>query len=414
MWFLLRMNRHERPWALCAVFLVFVLVSLYNAKNEAQWYNSSLSTHTDNVQFKSSFWGGTLVAPVGSVEEQHHRPENTIEDDEAAAAAAAALRVETNTHTTHNTNHSTWTTPPSTDFNFCTAPALVLPNAAGNYNTTMELLYPCDGPRYRSFMAGLYAFCDDLVTAGEQPTSWGHRTTLPPNQRYLFLGNSHTRQLAMAVLCQTKVHVVQVQTLDGRNAARARRYTLDNGSELYLVVNSDVVHSPAWQQLLGIQIGVNLTEFDAVVLGVFNTCEGADANTTFAQEMIAAQDLERDIDCTTTHGPSLADVAAVYHGPLVFVSMFASYRSHTYLVDLTTAQHLRTEQNRTNVLGIEARHYIKDYHLAECGSALRNNVSDCHTDEEEARRYQHRCVGPYGGHPDLIAWDVLEFLYQHA
>jgi hypothetical protein len=25
----------------------------------------------------------------------------------------------------------------------------------------------------------------------------------------------------------------------------------------------------------------------------------------------------------------------------------------------------------------------------------------------------HRCMGNHGGHSDLVAWDVTEFLYQH-
>ena len=26
----------------------------------------------------------------------------------------------------------------------------------------------------------------------------------------------------------------------------------------------------------------------------------------------------------------------------------------------------------------------------------------------------HRCVGQYGGHPDLIAWDIIEWWYSDA
>lgn len=47
----------------------------------------------------------------------------------------------------------------------------------------------------------------------------------------------------------------------------------------------------------------------------------------------------------------------------------------------------------------------------ECGSKARDGVSDCINDAE-AERYFHRCVGPAGGHADLIAWDIIEFVWK--
>jgi hypothetical protein len=229
----------------------------------------------------------------------------------------------------------------------------------------------------------------------------------------------------MQLLCQiTNPHnnnshkIVQVQALDVRNLARARKYVLDDGSEVYLIINSDLVHSTHWVTLLQTQMNIStLHELDAIVVGVFNDCH-VDVNTTFAQEMKDAINTTQGIDCTQHNGPTVQDVAAVYAGPILYVSMFATYRSKHYQMELASIpqiqQHYSGTPPRTNIHGMEARQYIKDYQLPECGSAQRETISDCFPDEETLRRYHHRCVGPYGGHPDLIAWDVLEFLYQHA
>jgi hypothetical protein len=302
------------------------------------------------------------------------------------------------------------TLPPST-FEFCTMPGVWI----SDKNDTMSVPYHCDGPLYRSFASLLHAavqdFSNEKREQQEQPL-WGHRTALPPGKRILMLGNSHTRQVATSLLCQLGVHgqVWHQRSLDpAHNANMARKFQLSNGAQLYLVVNSYVVHSPNWVKLLEVQIGVKLQDFDALVLGVFNTCD-APVNTTFATEMKDWSDNLDDVDCFNVDGPNLTDVAAVYFGPVVFVSMFAHYRYATYEPALEAAVELG--QVRPNLLGVDARHYIESASLGECGSLDRTGLSDC-VHNNTARRFAHRCVGPYGGHADLISWDVLEFLYEH-
>lgn len=264
---------------------------------------------------------------------------------------------------------------------------------------------------YPTTQLNLHSHSDDLVTMGDQTPAWGHRHSLPPNKRYLFLGNSHTRQTCMALLCQLH-NVSHTESLEPTNKAMARRYDLDHGTQIYLVVNSFVVHSPQWASLLEKQIGVALKDFDAIILGLFNTCNNADANTTFAKDMKELQDEESGVDCINQDGPTLAQVAAEYSGPLAYVSMFATYRYKTYSQDRDDAKVLHAA-GRSNLAYLDARQYLRMYELEECGSANRDALSDC-VHGEEARRYHHRCVGRFGGHPDLIAWDVVEFLYKHT
>ena len=402
----MRIPRHERPWVMCAIFLLFVLLTIYDKKNNP---NSRVAMNNKTQKGKVSVTkynaGGTQYGNNNSLsgedyynDDDEGSEQNDIDDDDDDDD-------DNNNNDRIGTTVSVDDLPgvPSTDFNFCTVPYVFIRDA----NRTVDIPYQCDGPYYRSFISHLRAFSDDMVTQGEQSFDWGHRTTLPANRKYLFLGNSHTRQTGMALLCQLNVR--NTESLEQRNLAMARRYDLDNGAQVYLVANSYVVHSPKWVELLEKQIGVKLTDFDAVVLGLFNTCN-ADVNTTFTKEMKEMTDEGSGVDCMKQEGPSLKDVAAAYPGPLVYVSMFATYRHSTYSQAREDANKLRS---RSNLLYLDGRQYIRMDGMEECGSPKRDALSDCANDED-ARRHHHRCVGKFGGHPDLIAWDVVEFLYKHV
>eukprot|EP00977_Amphora_coffeiformis_P027205 scaffold34595_cov160-Amphora_coffeaeformis.AAC.15 len=400
----MRIPRHERPWVACAIFLLFVLLTMYDKKNNP---NSRVvaNNKTQKEKISATKYDTSSVDKYGNNsplpgqdyydddDDGGNDEQDGVDDDDDYRIGAPNDSI----------NLDDLPDVPSTDFNFCTAPYVLMRDS----NRTVDIPYQCDGPYYRSFISHLRAFSDDMVTQGEQSFDWGHRTTLPANRKYLFLGNSHTRQTAMALLCQLNVR--NTESLEQKNLAMARRYDLDNGAQVYLVVNSYVVHSPKWVGLLEKQVGVNLTDFDAVVLGLFNTCN-SDVNTTFTKEMKEMTDEDAGVDCMNQEGPSLKNVAAVYPGPLLYVSMFATYRYYTYSQDKEDASKLRS---RSNLLYLDGRQYIRMDGMEECGSPKRDELSDCANDED-ARRHQHRCVGKFGGHPDLIAWDVVEFLYRHV
>jgi hypothetical protein len=306
-----------------------------------------------------------------------YRHNNSDEAAWSRNAALSAVRLDLKPSVdTNAVDFSQLPALPPSRFHFCTKPGIWI----NDKNGTMSIAYQCDGPLYRSFARILRAAVQDFGNEKleqQQQALWGHRTALPPGKRILMLGNSHTRQVAMALLCQLgeQGQVRQQRSLDPtHNANMAREFQFVNGAELYLVVNSYVVHSPNWVKLLEVQIGVPLADFDAVVLGVFNTCD-APVNTTFASEMKQWSDNLDDVDCFHTDGPNLTDVAAVYGGPLVFVSMFAHYRFATYEPALEAA--VEMGQDRSNLLGVDARHYMESGFLGECGSLDRNGLSDC-------------------------------------
>lgn len=400
----MRIPRHERPWVACAIFLLFVLVSLYDKKNNL---NSRAVTHTTTqkqITSTSKFISSDGKYTNASLSGEDYFDDDDDEDNNWDGGEDENDRIHAkNSHAHKSVSFDELPDVPTTDFNFCTDPHVLIRDS----NRTIDIPYQCDGPYYRSFISHLRTFSDDMVTQGEQTFNWGHRNNLPANRKYLFLGNSHTRQTAMQLLCQ--LNVQNTESLEEKNKAMARRYDLDNGAEVFLVVNSYVVHSPNWAKLLEEQIGIPLSGFDCVVLGVFNTCN-AEVNTTFATDMKGMLDEEAGVDCLKQEGPSLKEVAAVYHGPLVYVSMFATYRFKTYSQDREDATKMR---GRSNLLYLDGRQYIRMDGMEECGSPKRDEMSDC-VDDDDARRYYHRCVGRFGGHPDLIAWDIVEFIYRHV
>ena len=124
---LLRVTRPERPWAVCAVLLLFVLVTVYDAKNNPRMRVPSLQQHQE---------GGTIyVKRLGETDDTDD--DNDGDDD----------------------NDSPVTTPladvPVTDFNFCTLPHVEI---TGDKNRTVGIPYQCDGPLYRSFIGQLRTF----------------------------------------------------------------------------------------------------------------------------------------------------------------------------------------------------------------------------------------------------------------
>jgi hypothetical protein len=138
-----------------------------------------------------------------------------------------------------------------------------------------EIWYQCEGPAYNEFVGLLHEYATDKATSGDKPESWGKRASLiPANKNILLFGNSHTRQLAQAMACQMgegQVADVLHYEFDAVDPNMAIRYRFRNGSTMYLVANSYVAYSRRWHDLLEMQIRMQLKDFDAIILGHFNT-----------------------------------------------------------------------------------------------------------------------------------------------
>ena len=296
----------------------------------------------------------------------------------------------------------------SEDFLFCTEPHV---GKAMDDFARLDVWYQCAGPVYDEFGYELFKFVD--TTQRQRVPSWGHRpTALPAHSKVLVFGNSHTRQIGQTLACQYADHVVRVEHLeptDSPDINMAIRVTFRNHAQLYLVANSYVAHSPHWQRLLEEQIGLSLSKLNAIVLGLFNP-GSKHWETDFVNTMLTMQAVRPtsdEINVQTNYGPSVADVAAVYNGPVLFVTLFGKQEP----ARTAWARNQVTELSRSgryNVMFKDARAYIETMG-AEGASASRLETQDAMS--VDIVQQAHRCTGVHGGHADLVTWDVAEFLF---
>ena len=116
-----------------------------------------------------------------------------------------------------------------------------------------------------------------------------------------------------------------------------------------------------------------------------------------------------DVQCLEhLYGPPLAAVEVFFdRARLLYVTMFTTSRA------ADTAHHLRqvAQLNRTTALA--TRRYVEALGH-ECGSNERQRTVDACHDGRGARLAEHRCTGAAGGHADLVAWDIVEWMHEHA
>jgi hypothetical protein len=189
----------------------------------------------------------------------------------------------------------------------------------------------------------------------------------------------------------------------------ARRFDMTHNRTVFVVANSYVAYSHDWLSLLQTQIASKLQEMSAIIIGTFNTCN-APVNTTFKHEMKKIAGQMAGVDCDTVEGPTFSQIVKEYEGPMAYVSMFATYRYKDIDETRDEILQLQNSQERRTFVYEDARQYI-DQMGKECGSPAPKGISDCVNNSTAARKY-HRCTGSRGGHPDLIAWDLIDFVWQ--
>jgi hypothetical protein len=179
------------------------------------------------------------------------------------------------------------------------------------------------------------------------------------------------------------------------------------------MTNSLFVYSPNWLEHLESVTKRKLSSFDAIVLGKFNGYKES-RGTIFAAAIQNISAGYSDVNFQITPAPKLHNLAAVFRGPLIYVGMFAKYGQQQKDESIITMKEERRKNNRANIYVIDARKNIKA--LGECGSDDKYTMGRCHeSGDVNANRESenmHRCVGEFGGHPDLIAWEVVEQLHQ--
>uniref|UniRef100_A0A7S3P3Q0 SGNH domain-containing protein n=1 Tax=Amphora coffeiformis TaxID=265554 RepID=A0A7S3P3Q0_9STRA len=293
-------------------------------------------------------------------------------------------------------------------FNYCTADYL---GDAESEQEGFPIWYQCEGPHYDEFTEKLHQFVDQKSTKSPE---WGHReAAIPANKSVLFFGNSHTRQLGLSLACQmgadqvVDVHHFEFDLIDPNMALRFR---FRNGASVYIVANSYVAYSHQWQELLERQIQKPIAEFDLVVMGIFNVAKGASSFLDNLLHLASTLPKEYDLDLATQPpGPSPQNVTAVYDGPFLLVSNYSVNQKQVY----DQYRKILRESPRSDHAFLYQRHYCLKMGL-EGAAASKDDRLDMLTDDYGRANRMHRCVGKGGGFPDLVAWDVTEFIYEHT
>lgn len=274
----------------------------------------------------------------------------------------------------------------------------------------VQIYYQCAGPLYKNYTQYIQRRVAALTDS--HPT-WGRRRfAVPANKRVLFWGNSHTRQVVKAISCQQE-HLGHLESHHGfwdPPVYGGLLYRFSRNATVYNMCNTLAPYTVDWQTYLERSLDMPLQELDAIVLGFHNVCRG-DNRIKIEGAFNPFPDLP--INCTELRLPTVADVAAVYKGPILFVSMFDNSREDDTPDMLRQVRDLR----RDNAEALYARRYLEDWG-AECLSPQREAISDCGErvivgDNVEALSTGHACTGPEGGVADLASWDVVEFLHRH-
>lgn len=259
-------------------------------------------------------------------------------------------------------------------------------------------------------------------------------------RKILIIGNSHTRQMVTALMCQYRDQIVARHQLknardikkDGnqdKNMAHVY-YMPEHELTLYILINHPLVYSHSWKATLEIDVlEFPLQELDGIVLGGFNrhhadtrSSNGALSKVPDSNFAVMAREYQQrypqqEVNFENIAPPSIQDVAKVYSGPLVWVSMFAGHGRNEHQEALEQIGFVTLTHNRTNLRSVNGRNYIEALGGDECSS---NNkvggdavVSTCVTDRSDpVYENGHRCTGVNGGQSDLVAWDVVEALHD--
>jgi hypothetical protein len=280
------------------------------------------------------------------------------------------------------------------------------PNSAEKTNSTFQPLlrrHVCRGPGYDQFAQSLHAYA--LNTSRRRPMGWGRRyqnTVPPPGTRLLALGNSHLRQVMWAWLAQIYNHIPQItiQRVRRLQDRYALRIDFVNNASLYVLTNTYVPYSENWTNALR-QLTDNwtLAEFDAVIVGNVNDCSHSRLEKYRQQNNMGSS----RVSCNFTK-PQPQDWMKAYSGRLLFVT---SFDGHKFAQDVSWGNAVQFSRQAHDRVGfIYGRCHVE--RTGHEGASIEQGgdveCAVCSTDS-------HRCIGEYGGHPDLIAWDIVEWLW---
>lgn len=296
---------------------------------------------------------------------------------------------------------------PSSGLNFCLS-TLLLPNS-----TNRKKAYFCDGTAYENFTKRLWQYALSSKT-----TTWGRREyPVPAHNNVLMIGNSHTRQVYNSIRCQYARRIDRTEEYPdvfGLKKNIPSAWHFDNNSTMVVLSNSPYVYNrDHWTQTMEMVLRRPMDAFDAVVMGRFN---GFETRSNFGKELLNFSVAHPEYFDSSYTQPTIDRFASVYRGPIVAVTMFAAYGQDVKESAVKAQVQRNMSGSGTDIIVIDARKHIEAMG-DECGSDSLSEVGLCLNTVEDNNggrdpKDMHRCIGKNGGHPDLVAWDVVEGLHQ--
>ena len=336
-------------------------------------------------------------------------------------------------------------------------------------NVTLNLLYQCEGQEYLDFGKKLAQFANQkssLLQNYSSSSQWGRQYfPIPANRTVLVLGNSHLRQISKTVVCQFSNVIQSIQILPSLDPSDGKQEIFGveflNGSRWISITNTVLAYSKQWHHLIlydGLRTllgakGENDDDdtlaslIDTVIFGKFTRYFEA-IGSSYMDTMAKAESAfyERHpteagltgavVDFFNIAPPTLLEAAIAFKlvGGIISVPMFSTSdqgRAHLewneYQQALTNASAADSTNDTVttfinkHVTLLNTREFIDELGL-ECGSDDRKTIGTCHESEvwnsshtPETKRQasdMHRCAGAWGGHADLVAWSLVEEIYQ--
>jgi hypothetical protein len=148
-------------------------------------------------------------------------------------------------------------------------------------------------------------------------------------------------------------------------------------------------------------------------MGRFNKFE---TTSRFGRDVTALAKAHPELFDASHTSPTIESLADVYEGPILALPMFAVHGQDVRENAEKAQRHWASPPyNRTNIVVVDARRHVAQ--LGECGSDQIRGMGVCfnegdHNPKGRNPNAMHRCTGAKGGHPDLIAWDVMEALFR--
>lgn len=358
---------------------------------------------------------------------------NNHTDTSVPRSVTDKLTGTSNQHQLNKQNESVTPADDSSVFHVCQQNHITFSDSS-----RLKILYQCEGPAYDSFTQHMWRYVHN--NESDSFSLWGRRSfPLPAHASVLAMGNSHTRQAMAAIPCQYN-NLVQSTTMHGQGEFM-HSYHFDNNSTLTIVFNTPLLYSRKWPWLLEQALHRALSSYDAIVFGEFNSIAKAQPTNFYRRTMAYfEQQNMNDTDHNkhhydllqpdNPHGPNVPQVAnwtlrqhqqLDHQTPSSPILALTSFDAHRQVRLQTSAQRQQARETKTHgktrTIDLwNGRHYV-ELLQHECGSDFKTTLPQlaCFTPATHNRSSaMHRCTGRYGGHADLIAWDVIEWIHQRV